>query len=391
MGGFRVRLRYSQRENVNTSNIVFLKSTDDSMLDTLEKMSGKTHIARKNSKTVTRDMEKLMLQNEGKVSYTMQLQEEPVIKYNDMAFIPERNSIVFRAGDSPIWNRNETILPMSWRLFKNTIVHPGHEYSLQTIPTLSSVLDFDVRQNQPDFGKMLDKRMAQACLSEKVQAAYQDAYEYSDYEISRLDIDVYAQEIMENINLQRAKEAAKASDEEDIDEILAMTSGNFYENAEDNSEEQQQAIREAEEKFNISTELKFARGTLSPSNLIGLGGFINHAMDKIFISAYIECRGDMEQDSECFSVIDGNLCSRDGTVYIRHLNETEALERLNEEAKKKDSNVFSEGDITEAELNKFGSYEVTGAFYKFLADCDRWSFARGRFDDAVFRLIQDES
>ena len=391
MGGFRVRLRYSQRENVNTSNIVFLKSTDDSMLDTLEKMSGKTHIARKNSKTVTRDMEKLMLQNEGKVSYTMQLQEEPVIKYNDMAFIPERNSIVFRAGDSPIWNRNETILPMSWRLFKNTIVHPGHEYSLQTIPTLSSVLDFDVRQNQPDFGKMLDKRMAQACLSEKVQAAYQDAYEYSDYEISRLDIDVYAQEIMENINLQRAKEAAKASDEEDIDEILAMTSGNFYENAEDNSEEQQQAIREAEEKFNISTELKFARGTLSPSNLIGLGGFINHAMDKIFISAYIECRGDMEQDSECFSVIDGNLCSRDGTVYIRHLNETEALERLNEEAKKKDSNVFSEGDITEAELNKFGSYEVTGAFYKFLADCDRWSFARGRFDDAVFRLIQDET
>ena len=27
----------------NTSNIVFLKSTDDAMLETLEKMSGKTH------------------------------------------------------------------------------------------------------------------------------------------------------------------------------------------------------------------------------------------------------------------------------------------------------------------------------------------------------------
>ena len=69
----------------NTSNIVFLKSTDDSMLDTLEKMSGKTHRAYKNSKTVTRDMEKLVLPNEGKVSYTMQVQEIPVISYNDSA------------------------------------------------------------------------------------------------------------------------------------------------------------------------------------------------------------------------------------------------------------------------------------------------------------------
>lgn len=309
-----------------------------------------------------------------------------------LAFIPERNSIVFRAGDSPIWNRNETILPMSWRLFKNTIVHPGHDYSLQTIPTLSSVLDFDVRQNQPDFGKMLDKRMAQACLSEKVQAAYQDAYEYSDYDISQLDIDIYAQEIMENINLQLQKQAAQASDDADIDEILAITGdGSYYAESEDNSEEQQRAIHEAEQKFNVSSELKFARGTLSPANLIGFGGQVNHGMDKVLISAYVDCRGDMEQDISYFSVVNGNLCGKDGTVYIRHLDETEALERLNEEAKKKDSSVFAEGDVEMSDLSKFGSYEVTDAFYRFLAECDRWMFARGRFDDAVFRLMQDVS
>ena len=75
----------------------------------------------------------------------MTTKEEPVIGYNDMAYISERNSIVFRAGDSPIWNRNATILPMSWRLFKNTIIQPGKDYSLQTIPTLSTAMDFDVR------------------------------------------------------------------------------------------------------------------------------------------------------------------------------------------------------------------------------------------------------
>ena len=108
----------------NTSNIVFLKSTDDSMLETLSKMSGIRHKAYKESKTITQDQGSMvkMTKTEGKVSYTMTLKEEPVISYNDMAFISERNSIVFRAGDSPIWNRNETILPMSWRLFKNTII-----------------------------------------------------------------------------------------------------------------------------------------------------------------------------------------------------------------------------------------------------------------------------
>lgn len=112
----------------NTSNIVFLKSTDDSMLDTLQKMSGTTHKVFTNSKTITRDTEAVFQNlsgNEGKTSYTMTAQEVPVISYNDMAFISPRNSIVFRAGDSPIWNRNETILPMSWRLRAHDIKQLG--------------------------------------------------------------------------------------------------------------------------------------------------------------------------------------------------------------------------------------------------------------------------
>ena len=184
----------------NTSNIVFLKSTDDSMLDTLQKMSGTTHRSYIDSKTITTDKQRLFMQNESKLSYTMTTKEVPVISYNDMAFIAERNSIVFRAGDAPVWNRNQTILPMSWRLFSNTIVHAGHEYSLQTIPTLSSALDFDVRKNQPDFSKMLNKRMEQAYVSQKAKDAYKNAYGYSDYEIEQLDPDNYADDIMSVVN-----------------------------------------------------------------------------------------------------------------------------------------------------------------------------------------------
>src|SRR5699024_10422292 len=44
----------------NTSNIVYLKSTDDQMLETLEKMSGKTHRSTRDSKQITQNMDKVV-------------------------------------------------------------------------------------------------------------------------------------------------------------------------------------------------------------------------------------------------------------------------------------------------------------------------------------------
>ncbi|BAS11898.1 hypothetical protein AHiyo8_02010 [Arthrobacter sp. Hiyo8] len=44
----------------NTSNIVFLKSTDDSMIETLEKMSGKTHVSYIDSKQISQDLDKMI-------------------------------------------------------------------------------------------------------------------------------------------------------------------------------------------------------------------------------------------------------------------------------------------------------------------------------------------
>ena len=91
----------------NASNIVFLKSTDDDMLKTLETMSGTTHVSRADSKTITSNMGNITDLNraEDKISHNIATKEEPVISFNDMAFIPDRNSMVFRGGDSPIWNR----------------------------------------------------------------------------------------------------------------------------------------------------------------------------------------------------------------------------------------------------------------------------------------------
>lgn len=387
----------------NTSNIVFLKSTDDSMLDTLQKMSGTTHQSFIDSKTVTKDKERVWMQNKGEVTYTMSTKEVPVISYNDMAFISERNSIVFRAGDSPVWNRNETILPMSWRLFKNTIVHAGHDYTLQTIPTLSSALDFDVRKNQPDFNEMLQKRMAQANVSAEAQQKYKEAYNYSDYEMSQLDPDVYSDEVMVVINekVRRRKAAEMDVSEDEYDAFMPDMNGDQFATADiEDNEDVVEAIAEAEAEMAEWSQKRYAGRMLSKEDVVSkANGGPNHSLDVDIIACYNELRGDMAKDTEYFTTKphDKGLYGADGTPYIIEAKDKDLQKLYEEDAKDENKRVFSgvdEESMTdeqkkqfEKEKQLFGSYEVTDAFYQFLVSMNRWDFANGRFDKEMARRM----
>lgn len=363
------------------------------MLDTLQKMSGTRHVSYIDSKTVTRDQERIVkgMNVEGKVSYTMSTKEEPVISYNDMAFISERQSIVFRAGDSPVWNRNETILPMSWRLFKDTIVHHGHEYSLQTIPTLSSALDFDVRRNQPDFNKILSKRMEQAILAGDCAAKYQKAYGYSDLDITRLDPDLYSEQVMELVDAQMREEFAIAHGGEDPDYIdpdelegLALLVGDAEEDAEMRAELQAQEAKEAE-----YTRKRYAGGQVNREMLVHRDGSARHTLDTEIVEAYRAVRSYLESDVEYFSVGgSGELRSADGQlVYISKPDQSDVIAHLREAAADEDSRVYAEDDEQIAEL---GTYKVHDAFYQFLAKQGSWiDLGRGEFDRRMATLVRE--
>lgn len=369
----------------NTSNIIYLKSTDDSMIDTLTKMSGTRHTAFRDSKTVTKDTERLIkgLNVEGKVSYTMAVKEEAVISYNDLAFLSERNSIVFRAGDSPIWNRNETILPMSWRLFKDTIAHPGHEYTLQTIPTLSSALDFDVRLNQPDFEKMLAKRMLQAEAAVNCKVIYQEAFEYKDVDIARLDPDVYSDEVMQLVDVALRESVADETglDVDDID--LDDAPDGFYDNGDWEADmEMQHAIESAAANAAERQALLYAGGQISREMLVRADGTaLQNPLDREIVEAYKAARAYLERDSRHFSVgAGGSLRSADGRVlYIDKLEESDSMRELNRASQDPGSRVFAEED-----LQGLTGYQVTGEFYEFLASLDGWrELAGGEFERAM--------
>lgn len=385
------------------------------MIDTLQKMSGTTHKSFTDSKTITRDMQKLMMQNEGKASYTMTTKEVPVISYNDMAFISERNSIIFRAGDSPVWNRNETILPMSWRLFKNTITQPGKDYSLQTIPTLSSALDFDIRQNQPDFVKMLDKRMAQATKAAEAMAMFKTAYDYTDAELAKLDIDAYSDEIMGLIGAILNNSLGKGTETVDIDEDMYddddivsiddwtddMFEPNYTDNIDDIDSYGMLNESDIEENEDVQTETArrqaildernqkiYAGGYISKAMLVNPDGTVKaHVFDKEFAEIFSNNQGAMFRDTEYFSENNNNLYSKNGQPFIIKADNTAMLNKMNEAAQDEDTRVYSESGISENDLSTFNTYVVTDAFYQFLASLDRWDFADGIFEREMKRYM----
>ncbi len=386
----------------NTSNIVFLKSTDDSMIETLSNMSGKTHRVVMNGKSVTRDNQTLFRSftgTENKVTYNINNEERPVITYNDMAFINPCNSIVFRAGDSPIWNRNQTALPMSWRLLHtNPISVPGKKYSLQTVPTLSTAVDFDVKANQPNFDEILEKRLMQAIRVDEAVEQYQLAYGYSDYEMSQLNSDIFSNEIMTSIKNDMIREAEyerkleemendedeEYDDDEEVDpeayenaKNSRFMRGRLWDDVEENKElADEVGARMAKKEADRVTV--FAMGRISPELVRSC------QVDDLIIRGFIEYKAYFERDPRFRMSGDGLSNAEDGSLLIRYLGDEEKRQ-MQEASEDKNSRVYGDKEaiddiVLPCELTKAGRL----FFASYQGD---WDFANGEFSSYVGMLF----
>ena len=365
------------------------------MIETLSKMSGTMHVTYKDSKTITQDVGAVvkMTANEAKVSYTMSTVERPVVAYNDFAQIPPCNSIVFRAGDFPIWNRNETALPMSWRLFKNTITNPGKEYTLQTIPSLSTAKDFDVKQNQPNFTLMFEKRVNQAVASTQAMAYYKSVYGLTDDEIQRLDIDVYSDAIMEMASQMLNPEVDMTEREDKADKKVLDTEPKETPTADsakpDDSVEKATRDDPMIRKAKSMEKRIYACGMLSKSDLMSVSGQVSHAYDMQISAAYTRMWQKFHQEDK-FRVSDNHdLTSRDGcTVYIRHVDMSRVRAELEKAAKEGGRVKMVDDPTIGSNSGERADMEVTDDFIKLLCSFDTdWPFCRGEFATYMSELV----
>lgn len=415
----------------NTANIVFLKSTDDQMIDTLSKMSGKTHRVVTNSKTITTDESQVMMRTDAKVSKTMTSEEVPVISYNDMAYIPKCNSMVFRAGTSAIWNRNETVLPMSWNLYKDTIINPGHEYSLKTIPSLSTAKDFDVKRNQPDFDAMLERRVAQAIAAPKATEAYQTLFGLSDADMARnVGDDNFADAIMRLVDslvdgidaaqdagdpdMVQSPDAAGGMDnwdpDDDYDDGAGLnadgslktskaqgksaaqnTASKLLEGAQENTEvERQTQMTQAQAQD--WERPRYCGGRLSRADLCSISGAPTHQLDEVLSAAIEDAKAPMQRDKHNFryDAALGTFYVRDeqgrmDALALRMMGAMSAEQRASIQAAAKDpaSRTFGEPDDM-----PYAQWQISDVFYRWLVSLDSWSgIAEGKFEQFLIRAL----
>ena len=415
----------------NTANIVFLKSTDDQMIDTLSKMSGKTHRVVTNSKTITTDESQVMMRTDAKVSKTMTSEEVPVISYNDMAYIPKCNSMVFRAGTSAIWNRNETVLPMSWNLYKDTIINPGHEYSLKTIPSLSTAKDFDVKRNQPDFDAMLERRVAQAIAAPKATEAYQTLFGLSDADMARnVGDDNFADAIMRLVDslvdgidaaqdnndpdMVQSPDAAGGMDnwdpDDDYDDGAGLnadgslktskaqgksaaqnTASKLLEGAQENTEvEKQTQMTQAQAQD--WERPRYCGGRLSRADLCSIAGAPTHQLDEVLSAAIEDAKAPMQRDKHNFryDAALGTFYVRDeqgrmDALALRMMGAMSAEQRASIQAAAKDpaSRTFGEPDDM-----PYAQWQISDVFYRWLVSLDSWSgIAEGKFEQFLIRAL----
>ena len=377
----------------NSNNLVFLKSNDVTMIDELVSVAGKTHVERVNSMTVSENLQARVQKMDGRVSKTKSVLEEDVLPRNAFLYIKRFEAIVMRAGENPIYNYGSSSLPPVFAIQKDAIQEPGVTYSLQTIPTMSSVLEFDPEKNQPNFYAMLEKRLAQARLVEAMEKKYRGAYGYSQHDIDIMDPDVYAREIMDAVNDELyGMELNYRMQQELEDEDEPMAPGDTSRMFNDMAVAREETIRQNKEYETATAkaeaqmvpnyrELIYAGGTISRELLVSPHGKAvrtGNSLDAIMIEALLKTKSQFMSDNK-FRWDDEKqiLSSSTGMRYISYDSSIKTLEKA---GKDPNSKVLME----DAEGTALEGYRVEPEFYEYLAKLDSWeSIANGAFDKTV--------
>lgn len=377
----------TQDKNIqgNTSNLVFLKSNDvDSTIKDLVSLTGIRHVAHKDSKSVQRDISDLLTPNEGKLSYTMSAKEEATISMNDFLFLPPQNWIVIQAGDYPIWNRNETIMPMSYMMYggKNQITDGEREYSIQTLPSLSEVSENSI---YIDPMSMVSKRIQMSTLAEKAINIYNKAYNINVDEIYKLNSDVYADGVMDvlgqlyfdkfyinNISYDEHME-------DEYEDFEKQNAENLKKNVTENKDYDKEKMLHQKEYdkdeepiyFNRTMSKRdFRHGTLDGTT----AQFIREEEQRFKDSDYFDCR-----ENGIYGIKNGFEDKL--LVSIGYIDEDVKQNAIH--ANKYDNNGIKE------ELDKVKAIKVNSDWYNYLTTFDSWYdlFSDHKFDELYYKYM----
>lgn len=386
----------------NTGNILYIRSTDTSMLEVLEGLSGKMHRLEDDNLSTTQDMLNIIGKTESKMTQNKAPKEVPVISQNDMLNIPIANLMVFGRG-KPIWNRNQLAMPASRVSLDtgklNDFEDPQH-YTLRTVPTTANNMDFDILQNQPNFWHMVEKRTEQARLADEKLTAYRrfntaDGSVMTDDELSRIDPEFLSTEIMFAINAQIQFNQQIDESQRSKTDFSDIKGELDYEKYATQNTELLQAEHKADMKKTVFTDKRYANNQISREDLKNNYDWLKQALE----TAYVTLQNDFKKNSSD----------------LLHVNSTGDLFVNGELAIKSNATVNAEthqvmddfGEDTEPDLDAANGMEslaatmtipkaqemageVQPAWCEYLARLENWSnILDGKYEQAVVNALVD--
>ena len=221
----------------NTAVFIYLISNDTDMLEDLSKQAGSTHATRATSKNVVKHVGTVVDTLEDNVTYTYSTQEERLFTVDKLMSFTNGEAMILssvhrqdNSGEAirpnPIYNTNETIMPMAYALHFKGHNNDLFKTSVANAEVATSSAGQDVYQSIPDFNEMYKKRAAQARLTQEMIYHYKNQHEFSDQDLMRQNVNELSSTIMRLINAKlnekKMLEEQKNAFEEDPIAELAM-------------------------------------------------------------------------------------------------------------------------------------------------------------------------
>lgn len=404
----------------NVGNILYIKSTDDSMLQILEQLSGKMYRIEHDSQTISNDMYKVINRTDGKLSQNRTVKEVPVITKNNMLQVTRGDLMVFgKSGGNPIWDTNQCAMPYAFQLLDSNPLEDFSDpksYTLRTVPTTANTMDFDMLNNIPNFIHMVSKRVQQAKLVEHKTELFKQTHfihsrQLDDDDLSKMDVEELSKEIMRAVNEQLAfdnnlkvstnhiNENVSDDDlmgsDDPADSVTVSGDSAITEGLINSAEENTEFIKEAANAQKIQDqrdEAQYAEGTVSKHELLYER---TNELREILGAAYVQEIDAFKADSR-FTVDDDNNLYMGQTLMIKNAVDdlktaTEHFGAINDGSNSDDdssqdlSGLLAGGTEDDSSVLAPGmNVEIQPAWFDFLAGLPDWgSLANGNYDKAV--------
>lgn len=171
----------------NSSNLIYLKTNDEEMINEMVRMSGTKHVTRNQGRSVAHKLGDMITVGEPVMTYNTSVEETTALTSNDLLFLADDtpgNGVTFSQGEMAILNKLDTVLPMAAGLHTRLPQPANGTYADNTLPSSNDSDSINILENTIDGEELVRKLVGQAKISREVKKVFLSVAKENDFSIN---------------------------------------------------------------------------------------------------------------------------------------------------------------------------------------------------------------